>query len=112
MSMGIIDKLLGLLEHPIKLAAMAAVVAFLSLLLQGTWLDLWNLKTEKWKLEKRYHETLTYNSSLEGKIEQARSSDKFIGRQAREKLDLVKEDELVFIFENETPTLETQENQH
>ena len=80
---------------------MALAVAFAGLLAQGTLIDLWNLKSEKWILEQRYQDTLKTNASLAQKIDQARNSDKFIGRQAREKLDLVKSDELVFIFEND-----------
>jgi cell division protein FtsB len=95
----------GLFEHPIKLGSAAAVLAFVGLLTQGTLLDLWNLKTDQWKLEKRYQETLKYNEIIRAKIEQARTSDKYIGRQAREKLDLVQEDELVFIFENESASV-------
>src|ERR1700733_12663498 len=98
----------NLLEHPIKVGIMALAVAFAGLLAQGTLIDLWNLKSEKWRLEERYHETIKTNAGLSSRIDQARNSDKFIGRQAREKLDLVKDDELVFIFENEgspvTPT--------
>ena len=80
---------------------MALAVAFAGLLAQGTLIDLWNLKSEKWILEQRYQDTLKTNASLAQKIDQARNSDKFIGRQAREKLDLVKSDVLVFIFEND-----------
>jgi len=91
-----------------RVGIMAALVAFAGLLAQGTLIDLWNLNSEKWNLNQRYSVTTKANEDLQSKIDQARSSDKFIGRQAREKLDLVKDDELVFIFENEgssmTPT--------
>ena len=103
------DWFLNLLEHPVKIGIAASGLAFVGLLTQGTWIDLWNLKSEQWKLQKKYEDTLKYNAVLQAKIEQARTSDKFIGRQAREKLDLVKEDELVFIFENESSTVETPE---
>ena len=89
------------MEHPVKLGIMALAVAFAGLLAQGTLIDLWNLKSEKWLLDQRYQETLKTNRGLALKINEARNSDKFIGRQAREKLDLIKSDELVFIFEND-----------
>jgi len=108
----LVDWFLALLEHPVKIGIAATGLALVGLLTQGTLIDLWNLKSEQHKLEKRYQETLKYNLNIQAKIEQARTSDKFIGRQAREKLDLVKEDELVFIFENETagtaPSMVTQ----
>jgi cell division protein FtsB len=99
--MALVNWFRGLLEHPVKVGIFASLLAFTSLLAQGTLIELWNLKAEKWRLEHRYSETLKANRDLEFKIEQARNSDRFIGRQAREKLDLVKDDELVFIFENE-----------
>ena len=98
------------MDHPVRVAVIAGLVAFAGLLAQGTLIDLWNLNSEKWRLEQRYQNTLKANASLQSKIDQARNSDKFIGRQAREKLDLVKDDELVFIFENDgapSPSLVT-----
>jgi cell division protein FtsB len=91
----------NLLEHPVKVGVMALAIAFAGLLAQGTLIDLWNLNSEKWLLDQRYRDTLKTNGGLALKINQARNSDKFIGRQAREKLDLIKTDELVFIFEND-----------
>jgi cell division protein FtsB len=100
---------MGLLENPVKVLSVAVAAALVGLLTQGTFLDLWNLHREIHKLQGRYRDTLKYNESMKTKIEQARTSDKFIGRQAREKLDLVQEDEMVFIFENEpTPVTPSQ----
>lgn len=90
-----------LFEHPLKVGIIALALAFGGLVAQGTLVDLWNLKSERWRLQESYLETLKANRVLQFKIQQARNSDKFIGRQAREKLDLIKDDELVFIFENE-----------
>jgi cell division protein FtsB len=92
-----------LLEHPFKVGCLAALVALVSLLADGTLLHLWDLKREKARLEKRHSETLAYNQDLARKIKQARTSERFIAREARDRLDLVKEDELVFIFEDESP---------
>lgn len=97
-----LDWFRDLLDRPMKVAMLAVVVAFSSLLIGGTFLDLWNLKQEKIKLQTGLDQTLKSNFYLQSKIKQAKSSDQFIGRQAREKLDLVKKDELIFIFENET----------
>lgn len=94
-----------LFEHPVKMAFFGVSLAFGSLLLQGTLIDLWSLKSEQKRIERRYIETVKANTELNYKISQARNSDKFIGRQAREKLDLLKSDELVFIFENDGDTL-------
>lgn len=67
----------------------------------GTFFDLWNLAREKSKIQHHLDSTVRENATLESKIRQARTSDKFIGHQARETLNLVKEDELVFIFESD-----------
>jgi cell division protein FtsB len=91
----------GLLEKPIKVAVIALVIAFSSLLAGGTFMDLWNLNREKIKIKKNLDQITRDNLELQSKIKQAKTSDKFIGRQARATLDLVRQDELVFIFEND-----------
>jgi cell division protein FtsB len=98
------------LERPVKVAAVMIVVAFCSLLAGGTFWDLYNLSREKTKIRRHLDQTVRDNNQLQSKIKQARTSDKFIGRQARETLNLVKEDELVFIFETDDlfETLSTQ----
>lgn len=90
----------NLLEHPLKVCIVALALAFASLLAEGSLLNLWNLKSEKQKLLDKYQITSQKNSQLKGKILKAQSSDKFIGHEARERLDLISEDELVFIFDN------------
>lgn len=89
------------LEHPLKIGLSALAVAFAGLLAEGTLIDLWNLKAEKAKIQTRYEKLERQNTELKAKILQAKNSDKFIGKQAREKLELVRDDELVFIFEND-----------
>ena len=95
------ERLRYLLEHPVKIGLAALAVAFASLLAEGTLLDLWSLKSEKVKIQEKYRSLVQQNLKLQEKILQARNSDKFIAKQARERLDMVKEDELVFIFEND-----------
>ena len=92
------------LEHPVKIGISALALAFAGLLSEGTLLDLWNLQKEKAKIQGRLDENMKTNEDLKMRIERAQNSDKFIGKQAREKLDLVRDDELVFIFENEPTT--------
>ncbi len=99
--MSFLDWILRFLDHPVKIAMIAIIIGFAGLLTQGTLLDLWTLQAEKHRLEAKYTEIMKSNTGLEFRIEEAKNSDKFIGHQAREKLDLVREDELVFIFEND-----------
>lgn len=104
-----INALNRLLEHPVKVAIVVALIGFSSLIYEGTLFNLWNLKREITSLHERFERTVKQSADLNFRIEQAKSSDKFIGRQARDRLDLLKEDEIVFIFENDN-TLETQAN--
>ncbi len=90
----------NLFEHPMKIGIAAIAIAFASLLAEGSLINLWNLKTEKKKIYERYLEVSQKNSDLKTKILKAENSDKFIGHEAREKLDLMSEDELEFIFDN------------
>src|SRR4051812_39102111 len=90
-----------LLDHPVRVAIVASFMAFGGLLLEGTLLNLWDLHREKSRLENRYKETVQTNKELLRKIDQAKSSDRFIARQALDRLDMIGENELVFIFEND-----------
>ena len=98
--LGHIKTLRGLLEHPLKVLIAAMALALASLLAEGSLINLWNLKTEKQKLMTQYEVTKMKNTKLQSQIKKAQSSDRFIGHEAREKLDLVSEDELIFIFDN------------
>ena len=88
------------LEHPLKVGIAAVAVAFASLLSEGSLINLWNLKVEKQKMTERYKLVSEKNILLKSRIEKAQNSERFIGHEAREKLELVGEDELVFIFDN------------
>ena len=88
-----------LLEHPLQVLLLTTGFCLISLLFDGVLLNYWSLKSEKTRLESEYKKTVNENLILQKKVEQASHSEQFIGRQAREKLDLVGEDELVFIFQ-------------
>ncbi len=90
----------NILSQPVKIAVAAVAVAIASLLTEGSLMNLWNMKVEKKKLQESYKNVHARNTELKSKILRAQSSDRFIGHEARERLDLVGEDELVFIFDN------------
>lgn len=73
-------------------------------------MDWWSLKTQQENLKTQYRQTVASNEFLQVRIKQARHSDKFIERQVREKLDLLKSDEIVFIFENDSKSETPQVN--
>jgi len=81
------DRFRQLLDHPIKIGLATFAIALASLLAEGTLIDLWSLKTEKFKFNEKYKSLVQENIKLQEKILQARNSDKFIAKQARERLD-------------------------
>ncbi|MCC6276373.1 MAG: septum formation initiator family protein [Oligoflexia bacterium] len=91
-----------LLNHPLKVSTIALIFVALGLISEGTLFHLWTLKREQWRLRNRYEDTLKNNEALRHKLNQATFSPTFIGRQARDRLDLISEDEIVFIFENDS----------
>ena len=74
------------------------MVGFGALLFDGSLLRLWTLKVEKAKLAERLTDYRRGNGELKFKIARASKNSEFIEKQAKEKLDLVKKDELVFVF--------------
>lgn len=88
------------LEHPFKVGIAAVAIAFASLLTEGSLFNLWNLSVEKQRLVEKHQIVTKKNKELTDKILKAKNSSDFIGHEARERLDLVSEDELVFIFDN------------
>jgi cell division protein FtsB len=75
-------------------------VVFFALILDGSLFQYWTLVGEHQRLEQgiRSHEKMT--QELNAKIKQAKSLE-FIEHQARDRLDLVDSDELVFVFSDD-----------
>ncbi|MBK9293156.1 MAG: septum formation initiator family protein [Oligoflexia bacterium] len=88
------------LEHPLKVGIAAIAIALASLITEGSLFNLWNLSVERQRLIAKHQFVTKKNQELNNKILKATNSDNFIGHEARERLDLVSEDELVFIFDN------------
>jgi cell division protein FtsB len=94
------NQLKYILAQPLKVAVAALAIAVASLLTEGSFTSLWNLKQEKTRLLRTQELVSAKNTELRSMIQKAQNSDSFIGHQARERLDLAGEDELVFIFDN------------
>lgn len=56
---------------------------------------------EKQNMQERLSKLKNDNRMLAMKVQQARASDHFLEREAKERLDLLKKDEIVFIFGDE-----------
>jgi len=86
-----------ILESPAKVALYCLGIIFFALVLDGTLFQLWSLYHEHDRLEKNIHQVKIESELLHKKIIQAQGLD-FIEKQARDQLDLVEEDEVVFVF--------------
>ena len=87
-----------ILNRPLQVAFFCSLFALGTLLLQGTLIDLWTVKSEKKNMAQRIARLSTENMQLATKVQQAQKSHVFLEKEAKEKLEMLKQDELVFIF--------------
>ena len=96
-------KLPFLLEKPGRIFLLSLFLSFLNLTLRGTPLRLWKLHQEQERI-------LNNKKTLEKKLEQLslkiqRISDpRFIELEAKNRFDLAKKEELIFIFSKKNQT--------
>ncbi|OFZ12376.1 MAG: hypothetical protein A2Z20_00940 [Bdellovibrionales bacterium RBG_16_40_8] len=76
------------------------IVVFGTLILNGSFLHLWNLHHNSRNLSERINNLRTNSQKIEEKIIKARDPN-FIEVEAREKFDLAGEGDLVFIFSDD-----------
>lgn len=86
-----------LLDHPKKVFLLCAAFFIFSMLTSGLWWRLWALKADESRRVQLIQEEKQKLQKLEGMLAQAQSL-KYIEKQAKDRLDLVAEDDLVFIF--------------
>lgn len=85
------------LARPSKVLVYCALLAFIALGIEGSLFQLWRLYRDESQLTKQIGEIRASTKDLNFQIERARDP-KFIEKQARERFDLVEEDDLVFVF--------------
>lgn len=88
---------LRLLQHPVKMFVIAFVFAFIWLLSDGSFWNLWSLHRNEKAMRARIGAIHEDVKALHFKVATAKSHS-FIEKQATEQLGLVREDELVFVF--------------
>lgn len=88
------------LHSPAKVFVMCLVFASVSLLTDGILYRLWGLRHDQARMTAEIGELQTRISSLNHQLLQARDPS-YIERQARDRLDLAGENDLVFIFPDE-----------
>lgn len=87
----------GFLNHPQKVILLCGFGFFLSVFLDGGLFRLWGLHRDIAQMNRFIDETREQTEALNQQLKQARDPS-FIERQARDKLDMVNENDLVFVF--------------
>ena len=93
----IFQRVRELLDHPKKVFLICMGFFIFSMLTSGLWWRLWALKADETRRVLLIQEEKQKLQKLEGMLAQAQSL-KYIEKQAKDRLDLVAEDDLVFIF--------------
>ncbi|MBL7687256.1 MAG: septum formation initiator family protein [Bdellovibrionaceae bacterium] len=87
------------LQNPGVVFVVSASIAFGIVLLDGTLFRIWSLDRDRDRLEQRIEQVKGAIVEKERQIKETGRAE-FIERQARERLDLVREGDLVFVFSN------------
>lgn len=85
------------LNHPTRVATSCLVVFLISIVLNGNLFRLWGLHRDHARIMSEIQEARANISALSGQLKQAKNPS-FIEREARDKLDLAGEHDLVFVF--------------
>lgn len=85
------------LNHPGKVSLCCLGVFTVSIILNGNVFRLWSLHRDFDRITHEISETRSNIATLTGQLKQAKDPA-FIERQARDKLDLAGEHDLVFVF--------------
>jgi cell division protein FtsB len=85
------------LNHPGRVASLCLVFFAITLMLNGLLWKLWGLHRDFERLTFEIKDTKSGIEKLSGQLKQAKDPS-FIERQARDKLDLASDKDLVFVF--------------
>ena len=86
-----------LLNKPIKVALVCAILFVLTLFVNGTLWRVWGLRRDQSTIIEQISNTQKIATFLDVQIKQAKDPS-FIERQARDRQDMVSENDLVFVF--------------
>lgn len=88
------------LNHPGKVAFCCTLIFAVSIVLNGNVFRLWGLHRDFDRITADIEQTRENITTLSGQLKQAKDPA-FIERQARDKLDLAGEHDLVFVFSDQ-----------
>lgn len=86
-----------LLNKPLKVAIFCAFIFVISLFINGSLWRVWGLRRDQATIQTQIENAQKQSTFLDVQIKQAKDPV-FIERQARDKLDMVGENDLVFVF--------------
>lgn len=90
----------SLLNQPLKVMFLCLAFAFVNLVVDGTLLQLWGLQRNIERIQSESEQAQQKLIEVRKSVAQA-SDPQFLELQARERFDLVEEDDLVFVFSDE-----------
>lgn len=90
-------KFRSLLHDPVKVGIACLLVLTLSIILNGTLWRVWGLYRDHDELSNDIKNIIVENKQLEEKMQLVKDPS-YIERQARERMDLVSENDLIFVF--------------
>ena len=86
-----------LLNKPLKVAFICVVVFVLTLFVNGTLWRVWGLRRDQATIIEQIQSTQKHATLLDLQIKQAKDPS-FIERQARDRQDMVSDNDLIFVF--------------
>jgi cell division protein FtsB len=97
----LLSSAMSLLNSPIRALTLCAFLGLLTLVLDGTLLRLWSLHRDYRRIQENIGTIQKDTRVLDYQIKKAKELE-FVERQARDRFDMVGEDDLVFVFSNES----------
>lgn len=91
------QSVLRFFHYPARVLWLSLAILFFSLLVDGNFIRLWSLYRHKDRLVQEIQQVEKKSQRLQVRIQQAQHLE-FIERKARDELDLVQKDELIFVF--------------
>lgn len=93
------SQLLMFLARPYRVFILGFTLFFFTLIVDGSFFQLWSLHQHRKELEKNVLTIQLKNKELDLLLLEARST-RYVERQAREQLNLVADGDLMFVFTN------------
>ena len=91
------------LDHPFWLLIFCSFVVCMHLILDGSFIRMWNLYNSRKVLENRIRDIQTKNALVKERLKKMYDS-RFLEKEIRDRFNLVGEEDIIFIFSEESET--------